>query len=138
MFRKDGRTVAGLGTLTEEGARGHVADAAAGGSSGGVAGGPEGHDVGLRQWSVAPPPKPGGTSCAPDRRTTPFSFVPVRAAAVRNGWRASRQVLVPAPVRDPRGCRTGPACGQAPGRTPLRTTSAYQRALAFGMRVPVG
>ncbi len=27
---------------------------------------------------------------------------------------------------------------QAPGSTPVRATSAYQRALALGMRVPVG
>lgn len=38
---------------------------------------------------------------------------------------------------------TGTLCvphrpGQAPGSTPVRATSAYQRALALGMRVPVG
>ena len=44
--------------------------------------------------------------------------------------------------RDADGLRPAPrqAHGrcQAPGSTPVRATSAYQRALALGMRVPVG
>ena len=39
-----------------------------------------------------------------------------------------------------RGGQGGAAAGsgQAPGRMPVRATWAYQRALALGMRVPVG
>ncbi|GGQ05975.1 hypothetical protein GCM10010266_31750 [Streptomyces griseomycini] len=40
------------------------------------------------------------------------------------------------PAEAAAGYRPGP--GQAPGRTPERTISEYQRALALGMRVPVG
>lgn len=38
----------------------------------------------------------------------------------------------------PRSSGGASGSGQAPGRTPLRATSEYQRALALGMRVPVG
>ncbi|MGY3206116.1 hypothetical protein ACVW19_006631 [Streptomyces sp. TE5632] len=38
----------------------------------------------------------------------------------------------------PPGSGGASGSGQAPGRTPLRATSEYQRALALGMRVPVG
>ena len=63
------------------------------------------------------------------------------------GDRHRRRSPVPAatpdaPGRDADGLRPAPrqAHGrcQAPGSTPVRATSAYQRALALGMRVPVG
>lgn len=41
-------------------------------------------------------------------------------------------------VDRPPGSGGASGSGQAPGRTPLRATSEYQRALALGMRVPVG
>ncbi|MFJ4623859.1 hypothetical protein [Streptomyces sp. NPDC088812] len=61
-----------------------------------------------------------------------------RAADPRNGAHRSSR-------RCPRRCRrrtrsTGrrTGSGQSSGRVPVRATSEYQRALAFGIRVPVG